>query len=133
MARNPAGIHPSTGTVDRRRLMLGLGGGLALTALTSACGGKTLGGSDSGGEGAGTGTLQFWTNHSESEVQVIKQVIAAFNQKYPDIKIDLLNIANGHDYYTKLNTAAVGGNLADVYFARTYDIAWLASIAAERV
>jgi ABC-type glycerol-3-phosphate transport system substrate-binding protein len=122
----------SDGRTDRgltRRGFLSTAGGAALAAGISACsGGKGLPGGDTGGKQKGeggslTGTMQFWVNHSDAEVQNFKKVISAFNQKHPDIKINMLNVADAPQYYTKLNTAAVGGNLADVYYSRTFDIA----------
>ena len=111
-------------TLTRRGFLAAAGGAVALAA--AACsGGKSLPGTDvpSGDSGSGTGTIQFWTNHSDDEVINFKKVIANFNASNPDIKVNLLNIADAAKYYTKVNTAAVGGNLADVYYARTFDIA----------
>ena len=83
--------------------------------------------------GSGSGAIQFWTDHSDDEVLNFKKVIAAFNKEHPEITVNLLNIADAAKYYTKVNTAAVGGNLADVFYARTFDIASLAGQAADHL
>src|SRR4051794_38340260 len=111
-------------SISRRGFLAAAGGAVALAA--AACsGGKSLPGTQapSGDAGSGSGTIQFWTDHSDDEVLNFKKVIANFNKDHPDIKVNLLNIADAAKYYTKVNTAAVGGNLADVYYARTFDIA----------
>ena len=108
-----------------RRGFLGAAGGAVALAAVGCSGGKSLPGTEapSGASGSGEGTIQFWTDHSDDEVLNFKKVIANFNKDHPNIKVNLLNIADAAKYYTKVNTAAVGGNLADVYYARTFDIA----------
>jgi multiple sugar transport system substrate-binding protein len=110
--------------LSRRGFLAAAGGAVAL-ATVACSGGKSLPGTQapSGDAGSGTGTIQFWTDHSDDEVLNFKKVIASFTKDNPDIKVNLLNIADAAKYYTKVNTAAVGGNLADVYYARTFDIA----------
>lgn len=108
-----------------RRALLHLGTASLLAGSLAACsGGKGLPGSDTeGAAGSGTGTIQWWTNHTEDDTKLFKERIAAFNKVYPDIKVNLLNIAEGEQYYTKLNTSAVAGGLADVFYTRSFDIA----------
>jgi len=114
----------SGSAVTRRGFLAAAGGALALAAA-GCSGGKSLPGTDtpSGAAGSGSGTIQFWTDHSDDEVLNFKKVIANFNKVNADIKVNLLNIADAAKYYTKVNTASVGGNLADVFYARTFDIA----------
>ena len=108
-----------------RRGFLGAAGGALALAAVGCSGGKGLPGTQasSGASGSGSGAIQFWTDHSDDEVLNFKKVIAAFNKEHPEITVNLLNIADAAKYYTKVNTAAVGGNLADVFYARTFDIA----------
>lgn len=49
-------------------------------------------------------TITFWTwNDLAAEVEL-------FEQKYPDITVDLVNVGSGSDYYTKLRSALQAGN-----------------------
>jgi len=107
--------------ITRRALLTA--SGLAAGTLVVGCGGKTLGGTSSGGAGSGTGELQFWLNHTADEQKQFQLRADAFHEKNPDITIKILNIANGTDYYTKINTAAVGGAMPDVFYARSVDTA----------
>lgn len=121
-------INGTHHTLTRRGLLSAATGAAVLAGVAGCTGGKGLPGTNSGAKGGGaggsmSGTIQFWVDHSDAEVQNFKKVIAAFNQKYSDIKINMLNVADAAQYYTKLNTAAVGGNLADVFYSRTFDIA----------
>lgn len=114
----------TTSRISRRGFLAAAGGTAALAAV-GCSGGKSLPGTDtpSGETGSGSGTIQFWTDHSDDEVLNFKKVITNFNHEHPEITVNLLNIADAAKYYTKVNTAAVGGNLADVFYARTFDIA----------
>jgi len=63
------------------------------------------------------------TGNGALELSGYLEVIKNFEAKHPDIKVDFLNIPNGPAYYTSINTRAVGNNLPDLYFARTFDVA----------
>ncbi|QDP95372.1 sugar ABC transporter substrate-binding protein [Microlunatus elymi] len=108
-----------------RRALLGAGIGAAAAGMLGGCsGGKGLPGSEQSGQaGTGAGTIQWWTNHTEEDTKLFKERIKAFNKVHPDIEVKLLNIAEGKQYYTKINTAAVAGSLADVFYTRSFDIA----------
>ncbi|SDS36859.1 ABC transporter substrate-binding protein [Microlunatus soli] len=107
-----------------RRGLLGVGTAAAAGVVAGCTGGKGLPGTDTSGDaGSGTGTIQWWTNHTEEDTKLFKERIEAFNKAHPDITVKLLNIAEGEQYYTKINTAAVAGKLADVFYTRSFDIA----------
>ncbi|MFI7066809.1 ABC transporter substrate-binding protein [Kribbella sp. NPDC050124] len=112
--------------VSRRAVLGGAAASLGLTfggALSGCSGGKGLPGSDStGAAGSGTGELHWWTNHTEEDTELFQQRVDAFTQANPGIAVKLLNIADGQQYYTKVNTAAVGGGLPDVFYVRSFDV-----------
>ncbi|MET1007399.1 MAG: ABC transporter substrate-binding protein [Propionibacteriaceae bacterium] len=100
--------------------------GIGATLAAAGCsGGKSLPtpGGASGEAGSGKGEIQFWLNHSADEAKQFTALIKEFQTQFPDITVKMLNIADGPQYYTKVNTAAVGGKLPDVFYARTFDVA----------
>lgn len=108
-----------------RRGLLTAAGATAAAGMVTACGGSGLPGDDGGGGGGGGGeggSLQFWLNHSADEEKQFKAVIALFEEANPGTKVSMLNIADFDQYYTKINTAAVGGGLPDVFYARSIDV-----------
>ncbi len=72
-------------------------------------------------------TLRFVTNHGESDLPLFKTVLDNFRAQHPEITIDHLNIAAGEEFYTSIQTQGVGGNLPDVWYVRTFDVAPYAS------
>lgn len=100
-----------TGTMDRRRFLQGVAGvtaSLAAASTVTACSG---GGGDSSG-GAKEGTLSFYFGASPEEAKTRKKVIAAFEQKFPKIKIKT-QVA-GTDPLQQLLTSCAGGKCPDV-------------------
>ncbi|MBV7335179.1 sugar ABC transporter substrate-binding protein [Chloroflexi bacterium TSY] len=61
----------------------------------------------------------------EEEVPIFEDVIAKFEAEHPNIKIDYLNFTGNIEDMVK--TQGVGGNLPDVWYARTYVTADYAS------
>jgi len=88
----------------RRRQFLGLSAAAAVTAALAACGGPSTGGSASQTAAADTdfsgvkpaASFDFWSNHPGQSEEAEKQLIAKFQAKYPDIKVNL--ITGGKDY-----------------------------------
>jgi multiple sugar transport system substrate-binding protein len=97
---------------------------LALAATATACGSS---GGSSGGEGDGKGTIVFWDNNGGVRTAVWKQIIAAFEKKNPDIKVEYVGIPIV-DVEKKYDTAIAGGGLPDVGGVGT---AYLASMVAQ--
>jgi multiple sugar transport system substrate-binding protein len=101
-----------------------------LSLALAACGGddKTDSGATSSGTGAVSdadvqaalskgGTLTVWAWEP-----TLKQVVAKFQEKYPNVKVNLVNAGTGNDQYTALqNAVAAGKGVPDVaqieYFA----------------
>ncbi|MFJ5150049.1 ABC transporter substrate-binding protein [Streptomyces sp. NPDC088353] len=103
-----------------------LGSALALTA--TACGDDGSGsGKGKGSEGSGKGEITFWDNNGGVRTDVWKQIIADFEKKYPDIKVNYVGIPAA-SAQSKYDTAIQGGGLPDVGGVGT---AMLAEIAAQ--
>ncbi|GGS99643.1 sugar-binding protein [Streptomyces cinerochromogenes] len=110
----------------RAALAVALGSVLALTA--TACGDDGSGGAgDKGNEGSGKGTITFWDNNGGVRTDVWKQIIADFQNKYPDIKVDYVGVPAA-SVQSKYDTAIQGGGLPDVGGVGT---AMLAEVAAQ--
>ena len=109
---------PSPAPLSRRR-MLGVTGGLGLSAaLAAACSGGSSGGGSAASSSASPlsqatidkamttpTTLTFWT-----WVPNIADEVALFEQKYPAIKVNVVNAGQGAAQYTKLRTALTAGS-----------------------
>lgn len=109
---------------DRARLIAVLTVGSVLTLTATACGGS---GGASGGEGSGKGKIVFWDNNGGVRTAVWKQIIAAFEEKYPDITVEYVGIPIT-DVQKKYDTAIAGGGLPDVGGVGT---AYLANMVAQ--
>ncbi|MFH9662222.1 ABC transporter substrate-binding protein [Streptomyces sp. NPDC017248] len=110
----------------RAALAVALGSVLALTA--TACGDDGSGGAGGkGNEGSGKGTVTFWDNNGGVRTDVWKQIIADFEDKYPDIKVKYVGVPAA-SVQSKYDTAIQGGGLPDVGGLGT---AMLAEVAAQ--
>lgn len=94
---------------------------LMLTATFSGCGQSGSGtGTDASANASGTAdktvTLQtiMWGEKARWDAQ--KEVDQAFTKKYPNIKVNLITVADGNDYWTKLQTMVAGGTPPDLAF-----------------
>jgi multiple sugar transport system substrate-binding protein len=109
-----------------RRSLFSLSAGVAAAVALDACSGS---GSTTGTTTTGTvsqaeidtamktpTTLTFWT-----WVPNISQEVALFEQKYPAIKVDVVNVGQSGPQYTKLRTALTAGkgapDLAQIEFS----------------
>ncbi|WP_425247317.1 extracellular solute-binding protein [Streptomyces sp. NEAU-NA10] len=98
-----------------RRGFLAATGAVSLGAALSACGGGDSGGSSAAAKPVSQADidkamktpteLTFWT-----WVPDIQQEIALFEQKYPAIKVKVVNAGQGVAHYTKLRTALKAGS-----------------------
>lgn len=110
----------------RAATAVALGSVLVLTA--TACGDDGSGSAgDKGGEGSGKGTITFWDNNGGVRTDIWKQVIADFEKKYPDIKVEYVGIPAA-SAQSKYDTAIQGGGLPDVGGVGT---AMLAEVAVQ--
>ncbi|MFF7370995.1 ABC transporter substrate-binding protein [Streptomyces tricolor] len=110
----------------RAALAVALGSVLALTA--TACGDDGSGSAgEKGEEGSGKGTITFWDNNGGVRTDVWKQIIADFENTYPDIKVKYVGVPAA-SVQSKYDTAIQGGGLPDVGGVGT---AMLAEVAAQ--
>ncbi|MFF2994191.1 ABC transporter substrate-binding protein [Streptomyces sp. NPDC057950] len=110
----------------RSALAVVLGSVLALTA--TACGDNGSGAAgDKGDEGSGKGEITFWDNNGGVRTDIWKQIIADFEKKYPDIKVNYVGIPAA-SAQSKYDTAIQGGGLPDVGGVGT---AMLAEVAVQ--
>ncbi|MEU1531825.1 ABC transporter substrate-binding protein [Streptomyces fagopyri] len=110
----------------RSALAVAMGSVLALTA--TACGDNGGGAAgDKGGEGSGKGEITFWDNNGGVRTDIWKQIIADFEKKYPDIKVNYVGIPAA-SAQSKYDTAIQGGGLPDVGGVGT---AMLAEVAVQ--
>ncbi|MEU8951678.1 sugar ABC transporter substrate-binding protein [Streptomyces sp. NPDC048489] len=115
-------IHRTT----RSALAVALGSVLALTV--TACGDDGSGAAgDKGGDGSGKGRITFWDNNGGVRTDIWKQIIADFEKKYPDIKVDYVGVPAA-SAQSKYDTAIQGGGLPDVGGVGT---AMLAEVAVQ--
>lgn len=113
---------------SRRRAALAVALGSALALTATACGDDGSGaGGAKGAEGSGKGEITFWDNNGGVRTDIWKQVIADFEKKYPDIKVNYVGIPAA-SAQSKYDTAIQGGGLPDVGGVGT---AMLAELAAQ--
>ena len=122
----------STQTRFSRRDFLRISGAAGLTLGLAACVPAAPGQpAASGGEAAapsGEGvTLRWVTNHASVEIPNFEKVAQNFMDSNPNIKVELLNIPGGDEYYNSINTQGVGGSLPDIFYTRTFDVVPFAS------
>jgi multiple sugar transport system substrate-binding protein len=103
--------------------------GLALAAVACAPvgGGQPVGGSESAAPSTAAVELRWVTNHGSVEMPNFETVAQNFMDANPNIKINILNIPNGDEYYNAINTQGVGGSLPDIFYTRTFDVVPFAS------
>ncbi len=116
-----------------RRVLTAAAAAAALALAISACGG---GGQGTGGTAAPaasdpasvSGTVTWWdTSDATNEAPVFQELIAAFQAKYPKIKVNYVNVPFA-DAQNKFKTAAQAGSGApDVL--RT-EVGWVAEFAS---
>ncbi|WP_413100535.1 ABC transporter substrate-binding protein [Streptomyces sp. Inha503] len=117
-------MNPRTRRAPRTAAALTAVVTLALTV--TACGDD---GSTSGEEGSGKGTITFWDNNGGPRTKIWKQIIAKFEDKYPDITVKYVPIPIAN-VQSKYDTAIQSGgdSLPDVGGVGT---AYLANLVAQ--
>ena len=97
----------------RRRLAAVAGMGAIAALALAGCAGGTDGGSSAPEEGFEAveaaleegGELTYWSWTPQAEAQV-----AAFEEAYPNVTVNLVNAGTGNDQYTKLQNAIKAGS-----------------------
>lgn len=88
-----------------------------LSLALSACGGSNAGGAENSDKDGKKVTLTYLSWNSEKEVSPL---IKAFEEKYPNIKIDVQTAEGSANGYAKtLTTRAAGNQLPDVFHLST--------------
>ena len=96
--------------------------------MPAAPGQQPAAGSGEAAAPAGEGvTLRWVTNHASIEIPNFEKVAQSFMDSHPDIKIELLNVPGGDEYYNSINTQGIGGSLPDIFYTRTFDVVPFAS------
>lgn len=128
--------------ISRRTILTGAGAAAAAISL-AACGGNkgitapTTTSSSAGAPGTTTSTsttagssapnvagdVTMWANHSAAWEKDLRAAIATYQGKTAGAKIDLLNIADGEQFNTKLKTSAIAKTLPSMFYVRSFEIA----------
>lgn len=91
--------------------MLGIAAAASLALSLTACAGGSTGAAPE--EGAHAGTVNWWT-WDEKQAESYKTCLPAFQEKYPDITVNITQYAVT-DYFTKLTAGFVAGNAPDAF------------------
>ncbi|MDQ1912694.1 sugar ABC transporter substrate-binding protein [Paenibacillus sp. GD4] len=103
----------------KRKVWTSMISGLAAVSLLAGCGAEKeapSAGAANGGAAAGPVTIKFHAFGSEAQ-QAWTKVISSFEAKYPNIKVELVNLSEKGDtqeYAKKLDLAAASGEAMDV-------------------
>ena len=87
---------------------------LGMMLTTSACGG----GSDSSADGKVNLTFQIWDVGQKAGMEAMCD---AYTEKNPDVNIEV-QVAGWNEYWTKLEAAATGNKLPDIFWMHTNEI-----------
>ncbi|MEJ5998306.1 ABC transporter substrate-binding protein [Corynebacterium sp. H130] len=100
----------------KRRNFLALAGLGAAGATLTACAGTSSTSTDSGkSDGKKVTELTWWSNHPGKSKDVETELIKRFNEKNPDIKINLIDGGKNYEEVAqKFNAALTGNDLPDI-------------------
>ncbi|WP_408011369.1 ABC transporter substrate-binding protein [Pseudalkalibacillus sp. A8] len=100
---------------------------LSFSLLLTAC---LPEGSSSGGNAEGKTEITFWHDATDIGLQALKKMVAAFEEKNPDIKVKMVYTEASEGADQKLLTAVAGGNPPDVALFDRFKIgSWAAQDA----
>jgi multiple sugar transport system substrate-binding protein len=71
-----------------------------------------------GASAADTVNLTLMINHGADDAPLFTTVANNFTAKHPNIKIDVVNVASGNQYYDKLATQMVSDTVPDLFYMR---------------
>ncbi|WP_291313893.1 ABC transporter substrate-binding protein [Corynebacterium sp. UBA2622] len=104
-----------------RALALGAAAFTTAAALSACAGGGTP--APTKDDKANENTIKFWSNHPGSSRDIEVELINKFQEKNPDLKVELVDAgANYEELAQKFNAALAGGDLPDVIVAS--DVTW---------
>jgi len=106
-----------------RRGFLGLAGAAGIAGLAACAGTGSPSTNATGGGRAGTGTIEFWSNHPGNSKEVEQKIIKAFEAANSGLKVKLVDAGkNYEEVQQKFNAALAGGQLPDVVVVS--DVTW---------
>ena len=104
-----------------RRGFLGLAGAAGIAGLSACAGTGTA--PSSGGGGAPSNTIEFWSNHPGNSKPVEQQIIKAFEAANAGLKVKLVDAGKNYEEVAqKFNASLAGGQLPDVVVVS--DVTW---------
>ncbi len=106
-----------------RRGFLGLAGAAGVAGLAACAGTGSAPTTAASGGGAGSGTIEFWSNHPGSSKDVEAAIIKKFEAANSGLKVKLVDAGKNYEEVAqKLNAALAGGQLPDVVVVS--DVTW---------
>jgi cellobiose transport system substrate-binding protein len=87
----------------------------AVALLVTACGGS---GSESGGSGADTKTLEFWSFTGINQ----KRDVGVYTKKHPEVNLKLTEVGSSTETAQALTTALAGGKVPDLALIQGDDL-----------
>src|SRR6185436_8500953 len=85
---------------------------VVVTMLCAACRGSEPSRS---GAPVASPRLQFQVFGDPAEITAYRELVAAFEQRTPDVKVDFIPVGNQRDHMAKLTTGFAGGDQPDVF------------------
>ena len=104
-----------------RRTLLGTGAA-ALGLATFGCSSSGNSGNSSSSGGGTSGTVSLTSNVTADWEAQLRENITRIQEANSGLKMELLNISDGEQYYTKLKTQALSQTLPDVFYVRTLEL-----------
>lgn len=113
--------------LSRRGLLGAVGSAALVGAGLAGCdrfssGSPGPGPTSGGGSAAGGGTVSLMANHSADWEKQLRDNITKIKGTTPGLEVELLNISDGEQFYTKLKTQALAKTLPDVFYVRTLEL-----------
>lgn len=101
---------------------------VVLATVWAGCSSGESGGSNGDTSGGNGTTVTFWHGSTDVEQEALEEIVRAFNEQQPDVKVEAVYIAQqGEGQNEKLLAAIAGGNPPDVaYFDRFEVGSWVA-------
>ncbi|MDR2403697.1 MAG: ABC transporter substrate-binding protein [Spirochaetaceae bacterium] len=93
------------------------------TAAVFASGSGQQGGAGSSAPAAAGEKVVFWTSHTAHDLEVLRQMVDAYNATGPAIPVEIVSVPGSETEITKLATSIRGGTAPDVYFLDRFTIA----------
>src|SRR5262245_35595641 len=80
--------------------------GMIVAGVIAACTGKPV---------ATPASIRLQASGDPAEIAAYKDIVAAFERKVPDVKVEFIPVGSQKDHMTKLTTGFSGGNAPDLF------------------